>query len=259
MNLNKLKIGETLSTAEVIKVTDEELDELIKNYRDQMVGGKGDAFKPEDFDREQLKQGITVELEHGVGNKMQALEITIDHLAEHKDDPKRYYDNELFDEDLGREQTTAFVHGEDNILQGLTLDEVVLTTFHNEKVRNESTVKKVFKELIDMRVEDAKEELQSNMGWILKELKGRAEGSLKKLTVGETVTITAKPGDIEGFLEKMHLGLTRAVYEMEQMLKVKTDNVVSQNEINLMNKIKDLTKKMQGLIDEGQDWELYKK
>ncbi len=56
-------------------------------YKDQMPGGVGDEKAPLDFDQEQLKKGVLVELEHA-DDPAVALEIAIDHLTE---DP-HYYD-----------------------------------------------------------------------------------------------------------------------------------------------------------------------
>lgn len=53
---------------------------------DMIPGGKGDKAKPSDFDPEQLKMGIEVEMEHTKDRRL-AREIAMDHLSE---DP-RYY------------------------------------------------------------------------------------------------------------------------------------------------------------------------
>jgi hypothetical protein len=53
---------------------------------DMIPGGKGDKAKPSDFDPEQLKMGIKVEMEHTKDRRL-AREIAMDHLSE---DP-RYY------------------------------------------------------------------------------------------------------------------------------------------------------------------------
>ncbi|TFH43852.1 MAG: hypothetical protein E4H01_11565 [Lysobacterales bacterium] len=53
---------------------------------DKIHGGKGDKAKPSDFDPDQLKMGIKVEMEHTKDRKL-AREIALDHLSE---DP-RYY------------------------------------------------------------------------------------------------------------------------------------------------------------------------
>lgn len=57
-------------------------------YKDKLPGGVGDDKIPSDFDQDQLKKGVKVELEHGKNDPLLALEIAIDHLTE---DP-RYYD-----------------------------------------------------------------------------------------------------------------------------------------------------------------------
>lgn len=51
-----------------------------------LPGGKGDKLKPSDVDRDQLKQGIKVEMEH-TDDPRKAVEIALDHLAE---DPEYY-------------------------------------------------------------------------------------------------------------------------------------------------------------------------
>ena len=53
---------------------------------DMIPGGKGDKSKPGDFDPDQLKMGIEVEMEHTKDRRV-AREIALDHLSE---DP-RYY------------------------------------------------------------------------------------------------------------------------------------------------------------------------
>lgn len=55
---------------------------------DKVPGGKGDNLDKEDVDKDELKKGIKVELEHTDDKKL-AEEIALDHLAE---DP-RYYTN----------------------------------------------------------------------------------------------------------------------------------------------------------------------
>lgn len=53
---------------------------------DMLRGGKGDRAKPSDFDPQELKRGIEVEMEHTKSRRI-AREIALDHLSE---DP-RYY------------------------------------------------------------------------------------------------------------------------------------------------------------------------
>lgn len=56
-------------------------------YKDQMPGGIGDEKIPSDFDQDQLKKGVKVELEH-TDDPLVALEIAVDHLTE----DAQYYD-----------------------------------------------------------------------------------------------------------------------------------------------------------------------
>jgi hypothetical protein len=63
---------------------------------DQIEGGLADEAKPTDFDIRSLLKGILVELEH-TDNPMTAMEIAMDHLAEHAE----YYDAlELMEKEL---------------------------------------------------------------------------------------------------------------------------------------------------------------
>jgi len=58
----------------------------INEYKDKIPGGLADKKKPKDFDSEQLKKGIKVELEH-TSDYAIAREIAMDHLTE---DPLYY-------------------------------------------------------------------------------------------------------------------------------------------------------------------------
>jgi len=62
-------------------------DPLSKKYKDKIPGGKADRFTPKDFDLDQLKKGIKVEMEH-TDDPGLALEIAMDHLTEND----KYYD-----------------------------------------------------------------------------------------------------------------------------------------------------------------------
>lgn len=59
---------------------------MASRHRDRLPGGLADKSKPTDFDPEQLRMGIEVEMEHTASRKV-AREIAMDHL---KEDP-RYY------------------------------------------------------------------------------------------------------------------------------------------------------------------------
>jgi len=87
-------------------------------------------------------------------------------------------------------------------------------------------------------------------------------GAVKRLIIAgksdeamELILSVAKVGEYTPHLEKIHLDLTKAVHEMNELLKIK-ESTVSQSEINLMNKVKDLTEEMSGLVNEGPDWKI---
>lgn len=56
----------------------------MDKFKDQIGGGYGDQAIPSDFDFEQLRMGIEVEMEH-TDDPYIALEITLDHLTEDGD------------------------------------------------------------------------------------------------------------------------------------------------------------------------------
>ena len=64
--------------------------------KDKLPGGLADKKQPEDFDADQLDQGVKVELEH-TNDRDLAKEIAMDHLTE---DP-RYYEKLKTIEDHG--------------------------------------------------------------------------------------------------------------------------------------------------------------
>ena len=53
----------------------------IKDFKDQLKGGKSDGKDITKYDLKQILMGIKIEQEH-TSNKMIALEITLDHLEE---------------------------------------------------------------------------------------------------------------------------------------------------------------------------------
>ena len=53
----------------------------IKEFKDQLKGGKADGKDMTKYDLQQILMGIKIEQEH-TSNKMMALEITMDHLEE---------------------------------------------------------------------------------------------------------------------------------------------------------------------------------
>jgi hypothetical protein len=66
------------------KMLKDEFDIDMDEYEDQMEGGKGEKAKPSDFDIDQIKMGVEVEMEH-TDDPYTALEITMDHLTEFED------------------------------------------------------------------------------------------------------------------------------------------------------------------------------
>lgn len=60
--------------------------ELSEKWEDQIPGGLADKRMPDDFDPEQMRMGIDVEMEHTNDSKL-AAEIAMDHLTE---DPVYY-------------------------------------------------------------------------------------------------------------------------------------------------------------------------
>lgn len=92
---NSKIIGGITDAFNILSESEIEVDEKIfekasENFEDQLPGGLADDKKPSDFDKEQLVIGMMVELEHTADPKL-ALEIAMDHLAEHAD----YYERLL--------------------------------------------------------------------------------------------------------------------------------------------------------------------
>ncbi len=71
------------------KVNKMTLNESIEERENPIEGGVGDKSTVNDFDREQLKAGIKVEMEH-TDDPIVALDIVLDHLTEN---PQYYGDN----------------------------------------------------------------------------------------------------------------------------------------------------------------------
>jgi hypothetical protein len=65
----------------------------IKDFKDQLKGGKSDGKDITKYDLKQILMGIKIEQEHTT-NKMMALEITMDHLEEIPDYYTRLQDME---------------------------------------------------------------------------------------------------------------------------------------------------------------------
>ena len=64
-------------------------------------------------------------------------------------------------------KTDEFFHPRDNILDGITFEDLIDTVFHNEKEVNEKVVGKVFEEILKQRTIDARHEVKTNMKKII--------------------------------------------------------------------------------------------
>ena len=64
---------------------------------------------------------------------------------------------------------------QDSILDGITIDDVITAVLSNEKVINEQTVTKVFNEILETQLQDAKFMLKKHMQDIIKEVKSNKE------------------------------------------------------------------------------------
>lgn len=62
-------------------------------------------------------------------------------------------------------------HIKDELLRGLTYEELITTVFSNEKTIDASVIKKVCENLINLRVSEARRDLKDNITKILQELR----------------------------------------------------------------------------------------
>lgn len=79
-------------------------ESLEKGLKDSLPGGKGDKASPKDFDPEQVKMGMKVEMEH-TNDPHVALEVALDHLSENPSYYSKLKESGLADElekDIGR-------------------------------------------------------------------------------------------------------------------------------------------------------------
>ena len=60
------------------------------------------------------------------------------------------------------------MHQKDDLLGGITFEELITTIQSNESVVNEKVVKKVYKEILKANLDDAEYELKQNMKEIIK-------------------------------------------------------------------------------------------
>jgi len=60
-------------------------------------------------------------------------------------------------------------HTKDDLLRGITFEDLITAVQSNEPVINEKSIKKVLYEMIKENVADAEAELKEKMEWIIKE------------------------------------------------------------------------------------------
>jgi len=61
----------------------------------------------------------------------------------------------------------------DEILSGFTAQKIILTVICNEPIKDEKTVKKVFEELLTIKINEARKIFNSQLETILEEVKGQ--------------------------------------------------------------------------------------
>jgi len=64
---------------------------------------------------------------------------------------------------------------QDSILDGITIDDVITATLSNEPEINESTVTKIYNEILKENMENAREMLKQYMQAIIKEVKSNRD------------------------------------------------------------------------------------
>ena len=63
------------------------------------------------------------------------------------------------------------VQQKDDIIRGITFEDVIIAVQSNEKVIDKNSVMKVYNEMLKTNLEEAKSELNKNMNWIIKQAK----------------------------------------------------------------------------------------
>ena len=115
------------------------------------------------------------------------------------------------------------LHRQDNILDDITIEELVDTVYSNEKVKDEATVKKVYKELVAAKLEDANEVLKEAMPMILKELKsnesvvikeGISDASTEEDKIKFLSELEIEPSEYKGFENYFETLLTAMHYDI---------------------------------------------
>ena len=72
---------------------------------------------------------------------------------------------------IAKELTADNFHTKDDILRGITFEDLIIAVQSNEKIIDEDIVWKVYKAILRDNEEDARSELEDNMERILKECK----------------------------------------------------------------------------------------
>jgi hypothetical protein len=75
---------------------------------------------------------------------------------------------ELLNEKLNIRES---VHQKDDLLSGITFEDLIIAVESNEKEINKSTITKVYNELLKANMKDAQFELNKNMDWIIKKIR----------------------------------------------------------------------------------------
>jgi hypothetical protein len=127
-----------------------------------------EGTKESEIDADELKMGIEVEQEH-VPDEDMARRIALDHLAEIPD----YYTRLKKMEEEGKKAKkaslrTAFFHPGDSLLRPISFQDVIDVTYSNERVRDARAVTKVFNELVNDAVRDARADLREALPTLVK-------------------------------------------------------------------------------------------
>jgi len=72
---------------------------------------------------------------------------------------------------IAKELTADNFHTKDDILRGITFEDLIIAVQSNEKIIDEDIVWKVYKAILRDNEEDARSEIEDNMERILKECK----------------------------------------------------------------------------------------
>lgn len=65
-----------------------------------------------------------------------------------------------------------YFHPKDDLMRGITFEDLIETVQSNESEINEKTITKVFNEILNSNLRDAKAELKDSMKQIVKEAQG---------------------------------------------------------------------------------------